>query len=201
MRALVATFVLALLLAGCQGTGSGMFGQLTLPPLGTQPPGTLVAGSNYYPTDPAANSASPSITQPADKKTEPIGSVPSLSAVASNSRTFQPAGNQITERRGATLTRTNLAASARTTSTGSPEEPIRIPNESTVAGGLAAVIPIRGIPTTDATGLFEAVRSQLAPAANLAPRAPLSSSLIEITQLPDASPTARQAALSRQSLR
>jgi hypothetical protein len=114
---------------------------------------------------------------------------------------FLPAGNQITERRGATLTRTNLAASARTSSIASPEEPIHIPNESTAKSGLAAVIPIRGIPTTDATGLFEAVRSQLAPAANLAPRAPLSSSLIEITQLPDASPTARQAALSRQSLR
>ena len=194
MRALVATFVLALLLAGCQGTGSGMLGQLTLPPPGTQPPGTLLAGSNYYP---AANSTSTvaATTSPA----------PSLSAVTSNnassSNSFQPAGNQITERRGATLSRANLSASKPPEGVTSREEPIHIPSESTVKGGLAAVIPIRGIPTTDATGLFEAVRSQLAPATSLAPRAPLSSSLIEITQLPDASPALRQAALSRQTLR
>lgn len=191
MRALFATCCFALLLAGCRGPGNGLFGQLTLPPPGTQPPGTLLAGSNYYP-----GVASP----PAAAATNfPAASQPGASAVPVDLGTSRPNSSQITERRGATLTRNNLAAVTRPSVNTAPEEPIRIPSESTAAGGLAAVVPIRGIPTTDATRLFEAVRSQLAtaPTTNYAARA----GFIEISQLPDASPALRQAALSRQALR
>jgi hypothetical protein len=95
------------------------------------------------------------------------------------------------------LTRNNQSATPRSSPSTAPEEPIHIPNESTTPGGLAAVIPIRGIPTTDATRLFEAVYSNAAPATNYAARA----GFVEISQLPDASPALRQAALSRQTLR
>jgi|GEM_PF-4680644 hypothetical protein len=85
--------------------------------------------------------------------------------------------------------------------TPSSEEPIRIPNESPAAGALAAVVPIRGIPTTDATSLFDTVRAQLPASSSLAARTPAARGFVEISQLPDAPAALRQAALSRQLLR
>ncbi|MBC7852262.1 MAG: hypothetical protein IAF94_02410 [Pirellulaceae bacterium] len=79
--------------------------------------------------------------------------------------------------------------------------PIRIPDDSTSAATLAAVVPIRGIPTTDATGLFETVRAQLNPQSFLSARSPASSGFVEISRLPDAPAELRRAALSGQSLR
>ena len=184
MRALFATFCLALALAGCRGTGSGLFGQMTVPPPGTQPPGTLLADNSYYP------------------------GAPSTPAVARDSRdlaatpSFTSSGNsQLTERRGASLSRSTLGTPARASAPTAREEPIRIPDDSSTAGALAAVVPIRSIPTTDATSLFDTVRSQIAPRSSLVARAPASSGFVEISQLPDAPAALRQAALSRQSLR
>ena len=89
----------------------------------------------------------------------------------------------------------------RAAATTAREEPIRIPDDPAFVGSLAAVVPIRGVPTTDVTSLFDTVRSQLASRSSLAPRTPASSGFVEISQLPDASPALRQAALSRQTLR
>ena len=86
MRALVATFVLALLLAGCQGTGSGMLGQLTLPPPGTQPPGTLLAGNNYYPA-PNSTSAVAATTSPAPSLSAALAEIPLAAEFARSSGT------------------------------------------------------------------------------------------------------------------
>jgi hypothetical protein len=192
MRALLATACLALALAGCRGTGEGLFGQMHIPPPGTQPPGTLLADNSYYqggtPNSGVATVFPATPTAPASRD-------------AIKEPGFTASGNsQPAERRGPSLTRSSLATPSRVAATPSQEEPIRIPNESSAAGALAAVVPIRGIPTTDATSLFDTVRSQLAPRSNLAGRAP-ASGFVEISQLPDAPAALRQAALSRQTLR
>src|SRR6185436_682665 len=193
MRALFATACLALALAGCRGTGEGLFGQMIIPPPGTQPPGTLLADNSYYPG--ATPNSGLATVFPA-----------TLAAPASRDVIkepgFIPSGNsQPAERRGASLSRSSLATPSRTVAAPSNEEPIRIPNESSATGALAAVVPIRGIPTTDATSLFDTVRAQLAPRSSLVARAPASSGFVEISQLPDAPAALRQAALSRRSIR
>ncbi|MCE9526750.1 MAG: hypothetical protein K8R36_11930 [Planctomycetales bacterium] len=115
---------------------------------------------------------------------------------------FVPSGDSsLTERRGASLTKANLGGPARSSPSSAREEPIRIPDDSASAGTLASVIPIRGIPMTDATGLFEQIRSQLAPATGLATRPRNSSGFVEISQLPNPPADVRRAALSRQELR
>lgn len=193
MRALFATACLALTLAGCRGTGEGLFGQMIIPPPGTQPSGTLLADNSYYP-GPTPNTAVATIlpTTPAAPASRDVIKEPSF-ASSGNS---QPA-----ERRGASLSRSSLATPTRPVASPSREEPIRIPNESPAAGALAAVVPIRGIPTTDATSLFDTVRAQLTPRSSLVARAPASSGFVEISQLPDAPAALRRAALSGQSLR
>ena len=191
MRALFATACLALVLAGCRGTGEGLFGQMIIPPPGTQPPGTLLA-DNYCPGA-TPNSAIATIF--------PATPAAPASRDAIKEPGFTASGNsQPAERRGASLSRSSLATPSRAPATPNSEEPIRIPNESPAAGALAAVVPIRGIPTTDATSLFDTVRAQLAPRSSLAARTP-ASGFVEISQLPDAPAALRQAALSRQSLR
>ena len=190
MRALFATACLALALAGCRGTGEGLFGQMIIPPPGTQPPGTLLADNSYYPgATPNSGLATVFPTTPAAPASRDVIKEPGF------------INSQPAERRGASLTRSSLATPSRTVAAPSNEEPIRIPSESPAAGALAAVVPIRGIPTTDTTGLFDTVRAQLAPRSSLAGRAPASSGFVEISQLPDAPAALRQAALSRQSLR
>ena len=195
MRGLFATICIALALAGCRGAGEGLFGQLTIPPPGTQPPGTLLAGNSYYPgrtTTASAATPTPLASTTDSRSTSNLLSVPTSSS----------SSNSPTERRGASLSRANLGTPSRTAIQPSSEEPIRIPSESPAAGALAAVVPIRGIPTTDATTLFDTVRSQLGTRGFLEARTPAPSrGFLEISQLPDASPALRQAALSRQTLR
>ena len=207
MRSALATLCLALALAGCRGTGGGLFGQMTVPPPGTQPPGALLADNSYYPgaspiasnTSSAAAPGAPATPSFSSSFNPPAGTnflsatVPPSSPATSDSN--------LTERRGASLSRDNLARPARSPAPGVREEPILIPTDAATAGRLAAVIPIRGIPTTDATGLFEQVRSQLSPPTNLAAQPRTPSGFVEISQLPDPSADLRRAALSQQQLR
>ncbi|MGI8979000.1 MAG: hypothetical protein ACR2FY_07225 [Pirellulaceae bacterium] len=200
MRAPFATLCLALALAGCRGSGSGPFGQVTIPPPGTQPAGALLADNSYYPgfSNPAAASSFGSST-PATTTTSP--SPPAIPGAPSFTTTDTA---PIADRRGAAISRSSIAAPTPTrtvTAPASREEPIRIPDDSTSAASLAAVVPIRGIPTTDTTGLFETVRAQLNPPSFLSARSPASSGFVEISRLPDASAELRRAALSGQSLR
>lgn len=193
MRALFATACLALALAGCRGTGEGLFGQTLVPPPGTQPPGTLLADNGYYPgATPNSGVATIFPTTPAAPASRDVIKEPGFISTGDS----QPA-----ERRGASLSRSSLATPSRAPATLNSEEPIRIPSESPAVGALAAVVPIRGIPTTDATSLFDTVRAQLPARSSFANRAPASSGFVEISQLPDAPAALRQAALSRQSLR
>ena len=199
MRSALATLCLALALAGCRGTGNGLFGQMTIPPPGTQPPGALLADNSYYPAvNPMVGSS-------------PISTSAATPVLASNSGALQPntlpsgpttgSDSQLADRRGAAISRANLGAPARSTTSSSREEPIRIPDDSATAGTLAAVIPIRGVPTTDATGLFEQIRSQLTSQTNLAAQPRVSSGFVEISQLPNPPEDVRRAALSKQQLR
>jgi hypothetical protein len=193
MRALFAAACLALALAGCRGTGEGLFGQMLVPPPGTQPPGTLLADNSYYPgATPNSGIATIFPTTPAAPASRDVIKEPGF---------ISSAGSQPAERRGASLTRSSLATPSRTVAAPNNEEPIRIPSESPAVGALAAVVPIRGIPMTDATSLFDTVRAQLPPRSSLAARTPAASGFVEISQLPDAPAALRQAALSRQSLR
>jgi hypothetical protein len=187
MRALFATACLALALTGCRGSVGGPLGQLTIPPPGTQPPGALLADNSYYPgsSTPAAASSFGS-------------SAPAALADSNltNADTFPRATPP-----GAAISRSSLAASSPAKSPPSREDPIRIPSDSSTATALAAIVPIRPIPTTDVTGLFETVRAQLATRTSLAAGSPASRGFVEISQLPDAPPELRRAALSGHSLR
>lgn len=207
MRSALATLCLALALAGCRGTGNGLFGQMTIPPPGTQPPGALLADNSYYPAASPTTGTPPSAAAPNAPATpafastfNPPAGTNFLSATTPPSSTAS-SDSTLTDRRSATLSRANLAGPARSPTSAVREEPILIPSDSASAGKLAAVIPIRGVPTTDATGLFEQIRSQLAPPTSLAaqPRAP--SGFVEISQLPNPSADLRRAALSQQQLR
>ena len=194
MRIPFATVCLALALAGCRGSGNGLLSRMTIPPPGTQPPGALLADNSYYPagTSPATSTWGSGALATAGPAT-PTGLLsPNFN---------QPGSPQLTERRGAALTRANLSGPARAAGPATQEEAIRIPDDSAFAGTLAAVVPIRGIPTTDATPLFDQIRSQLAPRASLAVQQPASSGFVEISQLRDAPAAIRRAALSQRQLR
>ena len=180
MRPSFAILCLALALTGCRGNGGGFLSRMTIPPPGTQPPGALLADNAYYPrpdTASANKSATPSPTLPVPPSTLPADPL-----------SFTP----VAERRGAAIARSMLAAPARTpapaATAASREEPIRIPDNSASVGTLASVVRIKGIPTTDATGLFQTVRTQLQPPASLAART-AASGFVEISQLPDAPPS------------
>ena len=195
MRAPFATLCLALALAGCRGPGSGTFGQVTIPPPGTQPAGALMADNSYYPgsSNPAAASSF------GGSKLGTSATTPPTTPAAPS---FTPTDTApLADRRGAAISRSSLAAPSRTIAPASREEPIRIPDDSTSAATLAAVVPIRGIPTTDTTGLFATVRAQLNPQSFLSARSANSGGFVEISQLPDASAALRRAALSQPSLR
>lgn len=178
---------------------------MTIPPPSTQPPGALLADNSYYP---GVNSLrGSSVTPAATPSTLAFTSSPgfnSPSTLQPNALppSFTSAGDaSLTERRGASLTKANLGGPARTAVSSSREEPIRIPDDSTSVGTLASVIPIQGMPKTDATGLFEQIRSELAPPASLATRPRNSSGFVEISQLPNPPADVRRAALSRQEFR
>jgi len=173
MRPSFAILCIGLALAGCRGSGGGLLGRITIPPPGTQAPGALLADNAYYPRPAATTEAStPTIPVPSSA---PLESQPSFTPVA--------------ERRGAAIARSTLGAPARTPAPAaavSREEPIRIPDNSASADTLASVVRIQGIPTTDATALFQTARTQLQPQAILASRTPPSSGFVEISQLPNA---------------
>ncbi len=194
MRNLAATFCLALALAGCRGTGSGMFGHTTIPPPGTQPPGTLLADNSYYPA--ATSSSGSTLFGTTPLATPNLISPPGFPA---------PAATQLPTPQGATISRSNLGTPSRTLANPpreAREQPIRIPDDNAVVGALAAVVPIRGIPTTDTSSLFDTVRTQAAASRGfLAARSAPASGFVEISQLPDAPAELRRAALSGQSLR
>lgn len=209
MRSALATLCLALALAGCRGTGTGngLFGQMTIPPPGTQPPGALLAGNSYYPAASPTTSNPPSAAAPDAPATpaflstfNPPAGTNFLSTTTPPSSTAA-SDSTLTDRRGASLSRANLAGPARSPTSVVREEPILIPSDSPNSGKLATVIPIRGIPTTDATGQFERIRSQLSTPTSLAvqPRAP--SGFVEISQLPNPPADLRRAALFQQQLR
>ncbi|MFN0021891.1 MAG: hypothetical protein ACKVP0_26895 [Pirellulaceae bacterium] len=206
MRIHFAILCLALALAGCRGTtAGGMFGQMTIPPPSTQPPGALLADNAYYPGvnsslgSSAATSATP--FTPAFTASPSFNQDSTLQPNSLPSSLIPSGDSSLIERRGASLTKANLGGPARSSPSSAREEPIRIPDDSASAGTLASVIPIRGIPMTDATGLFEQIRSQLAPPASLATRPRTSSGFVEISQLPNPPADVRRAALSRQELR
>jgi hypothetical protein len=208
MRIPFAILCLALPLTGCRGTApGGMFGQMTIPPPSTQPPGALLADNSYYPGLNSSLGTSTTGTTTATPSTpaftaSPGFNQPSTVQPSSLPPNFTPTGDSsLTERRGASLTKANLGGPARSSPSSAREEPIRIPDDSASAGTLASVIPIRGIPMTDATGLFEQIRSQLAPAASLAAQPRNNSGFVEISQLPNPPADVRRAALSRQELR
>ncbi len=195
MRAPFATLCLALALAGCRGPGGGPLGQVTIPPPGTQPAGALMADNSYYPgsSNPAAASSFGSPSRGITATSPPA--TPGAPSFTSNDTA------PLADRRGAAISRSSLAAPSRTIAPASREEPIRIPDDSTSAATLAAVVPIRGIPTTDATGLFETVRAQLNTPSFLSARSSSSNGFVEISRLPDAPAELRRAALFGQSLR
>ena len=183
MKPLLALFCLALFLAGCRAAPQAGFFQTRIPPPGTQPNGSLLADNVYYPggersaASPTADAAPPSL------------------APTTKTNIFTPV-----ERRGASLGRAASSTSRASGSAAGREEPIRIAENTPLPSGLAAVVPIRGVPTTDVTGLFQTVRSSLNPpsADSLLASA---SGYIEISQLPDPPVASRRAARSSQPLR
>jgi hypothetical protein len=188
MRLPFAILCLALALAGCRGSGTGMLGRMTIPPPGTQPPGALLADNSYSPRpEPAAVTSSATIPVP-----------PSVLPAT------QPAFTAVADRRGAAIARSTLGAPSRAAppaATASREESIRIPDNSAAVGTLASIVRIQGIPTTDATGFFQTAGKQLPQPANVATRTTRSSGFVEISQLPNASAASRRAALPTQPLR
>jgi hypothetical protein len=184
MKALLCIFCLALLLAGCQASPQAGFFQTRIPPPGTLPPGTLLASNSYNPA-----AMLPAVL--------PADSFPAASPATPPARTetFVPV-----ERRGATLSRVPLASSGPILAATGREEPIRIAENSPLPSGLAAVVPIRGMPTTDLTGFFQTVRAGLSRPANNLPSA-ISKEYIEISQLPDPPGGSRRASLTSQPLR
>lgn len=178
MKAPLAIFCVALLLAGCRAGPEGGFFQTRVPPPGTQPAGFLLADNLDYPS---AQLSAPQLT--ANDPLNPLS--------PTGTGTFAPM-----ERRGAPLGRAPSHTSTRSTSAAG-EVPIRIVENSPLPAGLAAVVPIRGIPTTDVAGRFQTARE--GGASDRAQPAP--SGYVEISQLRDPHPDLRGAYRFSQPLR